>query len=89
MNVTQELSDQELYNYDVLVKLLGDRLTQHPEYLLPGLDSTAGRDAIMRTRTPTLTLLLSYADWDIHRAHRNSVRNSSVSSSSGDSLTPN
>ena len=31
-------------------------LTQHPEYLLPGLDSTAGRDAIMRTRTPTLTI---------------------------------
>ena len=25
MNVAQELSDQELYNYDVLVKLLGDR----------------------------------------------------------------
>ena len=25
MNVAQELSDQELYNYDVLIKLLGDR----------------------------------------------------------------
>ena len=25
MNVAQELSDQELYNYDILVKLLGDR----------------------------------------------------------------
>ena len=25
MNVAQELSDRELYNYDVLVKLLGDR----------------------------------------------------------------
>ena len=25
MNVAQELSDEELYNYDVLVKLLGDR----------------------------------------------------------------
>ena len=25
MNVVQELSDQELYNYDVLVKLLGER----------------------------------------------------------------
>ena len=25
MNVAQELSDQEIYNYDVLVKLLGDR----------------------------------------------------------------
>ena len=25
MNVAQELADDELYNYDVLVKLLGDR----------------------------------------------------------------
>ena len=25
MNVAQELGDDELYNYDILVKLLGDR----------------------------------------------------------------
>ena len=42
MNVAQELSDRELYNYDVLVKLLGDRFDWRPESLHRGRDSTAG-----------------------------------------------
>ena len=63
--------------------------TRRPEYRLPGPDSTAERDTIMRTQTPTLTLSWSYAYWDIHRAHRSSVRNLSASHSSGDSPTLN
>ena len=79
MNVAQELSDQELY------KLLSDRF----EPASRGHDSTAGNAAIKRTRTPMLTQLRSRADWDTHRAHRSSARNSSANNSFGDNRTPN
>ena len=56
MNVAQELADDELYNYDVLVKLLGDGSTLHLGFLLPGLGSMVVCDATMRMRMPTLML---------------------------------
>ena len=42
MNVAQELGDDELYDYNILVKLLGDRfdVCQHP-----GLEFLAGHDS--------------------------------------------
>ena len=51
MNVAQELSDRELYDYDVLVKLLGDRFDLASRR--QGRDFMAGRDATKRTQTPT------------------------------------
>ena len=53
MNVAQELSDRELYDYDVLVGLLSAGLTRRREFRRQGRDFMAGRDAIRRTRTHT------------------------------------
>ena len=71
MNVAQKLSDRELYDYDVLVKLLSDRFD--PEFRRLGF--IAGRDAIKRTQTTTLILSQSCVDWAIHRAHQNFAKN--------------
>ena len=51
MNVAQELSDRELYDYDALVGLLS--LTRRREFRRQGRDFMAGHDAIRRTRTHT------------------------------------
>ena len=42
MNFAQELADDELYDYDTLVKLLSAGSTLHPVFLRPDRDSTAG-----------------------------------------------
>ena len=73
MDVAQELSDRELYDYDVLVKLLGDRFD--PASRHQGRDSMAGQDATKRTQTPTPIPSHSCVGWAIHRAHLNSAKN--------------
>ena len=71
MNVVQGLGDDELHDYDILVKLLGDRfqrLMSRP----PGPDSVAGYDVIMKTQLiRLLTLSQTYVMSATHRAHRN------------------
>ena len=42
MNVAQELADDELYDYDIPVKLLGNRSILHLGFLLPDLNSMVG-----------------------------------------------
>ena len=61
MNVAQELADDELYDYDTLVKLLSARF------------DPASR--ISSTQMHTLILSPNYAEWDTSRAHRSCVRN--------------
>ena len=73
MNVAQELSDRELYDYDVLVR---PGLTRRLEFRRQDRDFMAGRDAIKRMQTLTLIPSQSCVDWTTHRAHRNFGRNS-------------
>ena len=68
MNVAQELGDDELYDYDILVKLLSDRSRR------PGLDFMAGRGVIMSMQTPSPTPSRNYAMSAVHRARRSSAR---------------
>ena len=78
-----ELADDELYDYWVTDSTL------HLGFLLPDLDSMAGRDATTRMQTLMPTPLPSCAAWDTHRAHRNYARNSLANNLSWDSRTPN
>ena len=76
MNVAQELSDRELYDYDVLVKLLSGRFDPASRvFRRQGRDYMAGRNAIKRTQTPTLIQSQSCVDWAIHRAHQSFAKN--------------
>ena len=70
MNVAQELGDSDLYNYDVLVKLLSDRFDPasrvsafrsrfHCRFRRHHEDSDAFADA-----------LAELCRWDTHKAHR-------------------
>ena len=89
MNVAQELSDRELYDYDVLVKLLGIVSIRRLGFWQQGHDSMAGRNATKRMQTPMLIPLQSCVGWVIHRAHRSSAKNSSVNNLFGVSQTLN
>ena len=62
MNVAQELGDDELYDYDILLKLLGDRFDM------------ADYGVIMRMQIHLLTLSQTYVVSATHRAHRSFVR---------------
>ena len=63
MNVAQELADDELYDYDTLVKLLSARF------------DLASRVSASRSRLHTLILSPNDAKWDTRKAHRSCVRN--------------
>ena len=63
MNVAQELGDDELYNYDILVKLLGDRFD-------PASRVLASRSRFHGRLRRHHEDADSFAD-AIHRAHRN------------------
>ena len=73
MNVAQELGDDELYDCDILVKLLGDRFD-------PASRVSACRSrfhdygVIMRMQIHLLTLSWTYVVSATHRAHRSFVR---------------
>ena len=75
MNVTQELGDKDLYNYDVLVKLLGERFDPASRVSDSALVFTPDRDAIMRMQTHLLTPSLNCAGWAIRKVHRNYDKN--------------
>ena len=75
MNVAQELSDRELYDYDVLVKLMGDRFDPASRVSASRSRSMAGRDATKRTQTPMPIPSQSCVGWAIHKAHRSSTNN--------------
>ena len=71
MNVAQELGDRDLYNYDVLVKLLGERFD-------PASRVSASRSrfhAITTKQTHLLTPSLNCAGWAIRKVHRNYDKN--------------
>ena len=68
MNVAQELSDRELYDYDVLVKLLGDRFDPASRVSASRSRFMAGHDATKRTQTPTPIPSRSCAAWAIHQS---------------------
>ena len=71
MNVAQ---DDELYDYDILVKLLGDRFDPVSRVSHPGLDFMAGYCVITRMQTPSPMPLQDYAGLATHRARRSSAR---------------
>ena len=89
MNVAQELADDELYDYDTLVKLFGDRFDHASRVSASRSRSMAARDATMRIRMRMPMPSPSYAALDIHRAHRSSVKNLLVTNLSGGSQTLN
>ena len=70
MNVAQELGDSELYNYDVLVKLLSDLFD--PASRVSAFRSRFHGRFRRTMRMPTLSQMLSpsCAGWDTHKAHR-------------------
>ena len=70
MNVAQELTDRELYDYDVLVKLLSDRFD-------PASRVSASRSQT-HTQTHTLMPSQSCVDWATHKAHQRTIRSGSV-----------
>ena len=73
MNVAQELGDNELYNYDVLVKLLSDRFD--PASRVSAFRSRFhGRSRRHHEDADTFADALAEL-WDIHRVHRNCDRN--------------
>ena len=59
MNVAQELSDKELYNYDVLIKLLGDRFD-------PASRVSASRSRFHGRTRPVRCLVTSRIWWNRH-----------------------
>ena len=62
MNVAQELGDDELYDYDILVKLLGDRFDPASRVSASRSRFMAGHDVITR--------MLNYAGLATHRARQ-------------------
>ena len=75
MNVAQELGDNELYNYDVLVKLLSDRFD--PASRVSAFRSRFhGRSRRHHEDADRLQMLSpSYVGWDTRKAHLNCDRN--------------
>ena len=65
MNVAQELGDNDLYDYDVLVRLLSNRF--ECLHSVPGF--TADFAAITRMQILSRMPSLSCVEWDTHRAH--------------------
>ena len=84
MNVAQELTDRELYNYDVLVKLLSARFDPASRVL-----ASRSRFHGRKTQTHTPMPSQSCVDWATHKAHRNFGKSSSASNSLEVSLTLN
>ena len=74
MNVAQELGDNYLYNYDVLVKLLSDRFDPASRVSTFRSRSTADLVATMRMQTHSP----SCVGWDTHRVHRSCDSSSEV-----------
>ena len=70
MNVVQELGDNKLYNYYVLVRLLSAALIRLRECRHSALDFTGDPVVITRMRTHLLMPLQSCAGRAIHRVHR-------------------
>ena len=74
MNVAQELGDADLYNYDVLVKLLSDRFDPLQECRHVDLASMAAHVVTMRTPIHSRTHWPSCVEWDIPRVRQNCDR---------------
>ena len=76
MNVAQELGDADLYNYDVLVKLLSDRFDPASIQECRRVDpaSMATHVVIMRMLIHSRTLYTKCVGWDILRGRRNCDR---------------
>ena len=72
MNVAQELGDDELYDYDILVKLLGDWFD--PASRVSASQSFMAGHIITRMQTPSPTPLQNYAGFATHRARQSSTR---------------
>ena len=89
MNVAQELTDRELYDYDVLVRLLSDRFDPASRVSASRSRFHGRRDAIRKTQTHTPMPSRSCVDWATHKAHRNFGKSSSANNSLGVSLTLN
>ena len=74
MNVAQELGDNDLCNYDVLVKLLSDRFD--PASRVSAFRSRFhGRSRRHHEDADTFADAQSCVGWDTHRVHRNCDRN--------------
>ena len=80
MNVAQELGYNDLYNYDVLVKLLSDRLR---ECQRSARDFTVDHAAIRRMQTLMLMPSQNCVEWDTPKVHRRCDRNWLQNSSCG------
>ena len=75
MNVAQELGDSELYNYDVLVKLLSDRFD--PASRVSAFRSRFhGRSRCHHEDADAFAdALAELCRWDTYKAHRNCDKN--------------
>ena len=85
MNVVQELADDELYDYDILVKLLGDQFD-------PASRVSASRSRFHGRLRRHHEDVDAYADaiTELYRVgYRSSVKNLLVNNLSGDSHTLN